>query len=276
MSENKWINWLYKHRFINFWGLFFYFLLVVLPHEQVGLLVNKIFGGLERSSYDLIIAILSITILGLSLFYFLKKILKHPNRNLIGFYLISTIILAVCCFKILFVVNIEFVHFVQYAVFAILCFPLTLNYTHTLIWATLAGAFDEAYQYFYLSPHRTDYYDFNDVIINLIGAAFGLIVIKIITPAFIKFKWKTFCQSHLFYCLINIGLLIAMAFASNLLGLYPTDNEAQYLLVKEMPTQFWSTVYPQIIYHILLPAEGLILIFGLFIFYSGLENVKIN
>jgi len=276
MNNVSWVNWLSQHRLINLVLIFIYFLLVVLPHEQVGLLVNKIFGDLETSTYNLIITIISTTLLCVIILFFYKKIKQHPNQKIIWFYLISTILFAILSFKILFVVNIEFVHFVQYAVFAVLCFPLTLNYTHTIIWTTLAGALDEAYQYFYLSPHRTEYYDFNDVIINLIGAAFGLIVVKIINPAYQSFSWKTFFQSHLFYCLVNVSLLIAIAFASNKIGLYPNDTEAQYLLVKKMPTQFWSTVHPEIVYHILLPFEGLLLMTGLFIFYSRLENEEIQ
>ncbi len=272
MNHVKWINWFKQRPFFNLVILFIYFLLVVLPHEQVGLLTVKIFGDLERSTYNLIITFLSTIILSGAIVYFFKKIKNHIDRKIVLFYLTSTIILAVLCFKILFVVNIEFVHFVQYAIFAMLCFPLTLNYTHTLIWTTLAGALDEAYQYFYLAPQRTDYYDFNDVIINLIGAAFGLIIIKIMNPVFRKFSWKVFLRSPLFYCLINLGLLIAIAFAVNLIGLYPNNTQAQYLLVKKLPIQFWSTVYPEIVYHIVLPLEGLLLTLVLFIFYSGLEK----
>lgn len=272
MNNVGWINWLSQHRLINLVMIFIYYLLVVLPHEQVGILVNDIFGDLDRPVYDLIITCISTGLLCLIVLFLFNKIKRHPNKKIIWFYLLSTVLFAILCFKILFVVNIEFVHFVQYALFAMLCFPLTLNYMHTLIWATLAGALDEAYQYFYLSPNRTDYYDFNDVIINLIGAAFGLIVIKILNPAYQSFNWKTFFQSHLFYCLVNLSLLIAIALASNLIGLYPNDTKAQYLLVKKMPAQFWSTVYPKIVYHILLPLEALLLMIGLFTFYGGLEK----
>jgi len=272
MHQIKWINWLSQRPKLNLLFLLIYFLLVVLPHEQVGLLTNKIFGDLERPTYNLIITILSTTILLVTTLFFFKRIINHSQKKLIGFYLLSTCLFAVLCFKILFVINIEFVHFVQYAVFAMLCFPLTLSYTQTLIWSTLAGALDEAYQYFYLSPDRTNYYDFNDVIINLVGAAFGLIIIKIINPVYKKFDWKTFLKTPLFYCIIILSVLIGAAFATNFLGLYPTDAKATYLLVKKMPTQFWSKEYPDIMYHILLPFEGLLIMFGLFVFYIGLEK----
>jgi len=272
MHKIKWINWLKQRPLVNLILLLIYFLLVVLPHEQVGLLTVKIFGNLERSTYNLVITILASSLLLSATFIFFKRIINHPQKKLIGFYLITTTLLAVLCFKILFVINIEFVHFVQYAVFAILCFPLTLSYSQTLIWATLAGALDEAYQYFYLAPDRTNYYDFNDVIINLIGAAFGLIIIKIINPVYKKFDWKNFLWSPLLYSLVILSMLIGIAFATNFLGLYPTDTEASYLLVKKMPTQFWSIEYPEIVYHILLPFEGLFIMMGLFLFYSGLEK----
>lgn len=272
MHQIKWINWLSQRPVLNLLLLFIYFLLVVLPHEQVGVLTVKIFGNLERSIYNLVITILSMSMLIVTTLFFLKRIIHHSQKKLIAFYLLSTTLFAVLCFKILFVINIEFVHFIQYAVFSILCFPLTLSYTQTLIWTTLAGAFDEAYQYFYLAPDRTNYYDFNDVIINLVGAAFGLIIIKIINPVYKKFTWTYFLKTPLLYCIIILSVLIGMAFATNFLGLYPTDADATHLLVKKMPTQFWSIEYPEIIYHILLPFEGLLIMFGLFLFYGGLEK----
>jgi len=276
MNNIAWITWLNQRIGHNLIILISYFLLVVLPHEQVGLLTVKIFGGLDRSTYNLIISILSITILGIGIVYFFKLMKKHSNQKLIWFYLISTITFAVLCFKILFVVNIEFIHFIQYALFALLCFPLTLNYTHTLIWSTLAGAIDEAYQYFYLAPQRTNYYDFNDVIINLVGVAFGLIIIKILNPKYVTSTWRHFLKSPLPYFLLVLMVLISIAFATNILGLYPSDTQAQYLLVKEMPTpnQFWSTVHPNITYHIVMPFEGILIILALFLFYFGLENQK--
>lgn len=272
MNDTKWINWLKDHPIINLLILLVYYLLVVLPHEQVGIFVANFFKQFSRDSYNLIITLISSSLLIICSLYFLRKILTHPDKKIVLFYLFCTIVFAVLCFKILFVVNIEFVHFVQYALFAILCFPLVLNYTNTLIWTVLAGAFDEAYQYFYLAPERTDYYDFNDVIINIVGAAFGLIIIKILNPVFKKFTWLAFLKSPLPYSLLLLAIAIFTAFQTNILALYPSDTATKFLLVKKIPENFWSKVYPEIIYHIVLPLEGLIIIMLLIFFYYGLEK----
>jgi len=263
-----WIKWLSERKFLNATLLLVYYLLVVLPHEWVGLQTVKIFGKLTRTQYNLTITIISILAFILFAIFVFYKIRRKENEGLKWFYLISTGVFAIICFKVLFVINIEAIHFLQYAGFAILCFPLLLNFNQTLILTTIAGAIDEAYQYFYLAPHRTDYYDFNDVIINLVGAALGLIFIRCFQPLVKKWKGISFFKSPAFISIIIVFVLIAFAFISNIIGLNASNQTAQYLLVKKMPSSFWSEIPPQVLYHIVLPFEGLIITFLLILFYS--------
>jgi len=172
------------------------------------------------------------------------------------------------------VVNIEVVHFFQYAMFALLCFPLTLNYNQTMIISTLAGALDEAYQFFYLAPQRTDYFDFNDVVINLVGVAFGLLVIKIFKPATKVISLKQFLFSPASILTILISVIIFISFNTNFLGIYHTNTDAQFVLVKKTFDSFWTTVHPNITYHVMLPLEGLLVIISLWFFYWPLGNEK--
>lgn len=267
MNYNTLVNFFRKNTFLNLVVLLVYYLLVVLPHEQVGLLTVKIFSSLERSTYNLVVLCISIFILLFTFVVLGKKTLQHPQKKLIIFYLLSTIVFAALCINVLFVVNIEVVHFFQYAVFALLCYPLTLNYNQTLIISTLAGALDEAYQYFYLAPQRTDYFDFNDVIINLVGAAFGLIIIKIYKPASKAISGKQFLKSPAFIFIVFISAITSIAIFTNLLGIYHTNTEAHFLLVRKAFDTFWITVHPNITYHVMLPLEGLLVTIGLWLFY---------
>lgn len=275
MNYNKLVNFFSNKKLLNLLILFVYYLLVVLPHEWVGLLTVKIFGDLERSTYNLIVLYISLTFLTILIITLAKKTLRHPQKKIILFYVLSTIFFAALCFNILFVVNIEVVHFFQYALFVLLCYPLTLNYNQTLLISTLAGALDEAYQYFYLSPKRTDYFDFNDVVINLIGVALGLIIIKIFKPVTKTIQLKQFFKSPAFILLFAFSVIILIAFNTNILGVYHTNTKAQFLLVKKSFNSFWTTVHPNITYHVMLPLEGLLVTIALWLFYWPLGKEHI-
>ncbi|MFK7934048.1 MAG: hypothetical protein AB8G22_11115 [Saprospiraceae bacterium] len=272
------ILWLSHRRLINILLLVSYFLLVVLPHEQVGRLTVAIFGHLSRDTYNLIILLLGSLSFGLFLIPFLKRIKRHPEKKIISIYLLITIGLIILALNTLFVINIEIVHFFQYAGMTLLLFSLTFRYGETLFWATLLGAIDEGYQYFYLSPERTDYYDFNDVIINLLGAAMMLIFIKTYSFAEVKIRSVKWYQSSVLYTSLVIVLGVAGLYFSGYLGIYPQGSEVQppILLVKVLPESFWSVVHPQVTYHVVLPLEGVILTSILLIFYSvGLSNTRL-
>lgn len=76
----------------------------------------------------------------------------------------------------------EYVHYPQYALLAILLqgalstkrdeFPIT----RILFWAVFLGIADEAFQYFYICPSYGDYLDFNDFVLNELGAIGGIII----------------------------------------------------------------------------------------------------
>ncbi len=76
----------------------------------------------------------------------------------------------------------EYVHYPQYAFLAILlqgAFSTQrheIPITRILFWAVLLGMADEAFQYFYICPSYGDYLDFNDFVLNELGAIGGIII----------------------------------------------------------------------------------------------------
>ena len=270
----RFINWLSEHRLANFVILFIYFLAVVLPHKRFGTFLNNTVVGTlgidnntaeGRHTYNLVTLSIAAIILCLLLYVFIKNTKDAVHRNRIWGYMIANTILAIIVLQFLFVVNIEFVHYPQYAMFAILSFPLIQNYHQTLIWTTLAGTIDEAYQYFYLAPNDTPYYDMNDVITNLIGAVFGLLFLW-------SFNIKNglnsrFFKSSAFYAWVALGGIIAIFCFSGILSIYPSDTTA-FQLLKKWPTEFWSKVHPNVTYHITKPLEGTLIVIGLWLFYG--------
>ena len=261
------VKWLENRKLFNSTLVVLYFVAIVLPHKSFGTWINHFFlgkSGISRDQYDDYVASVAIILLiiGCVVLYFHLK--RNKQWKKIIFYLICSILLAVLIMKILFVINIEVVHFPQYAFFTILIFPLVKRYQSALIWATIAGAFDEAYQYFYLAPNDTGYYDFNDVLTNLVGASFGLIILR-------SFDIKnslapSFLRRNEIQMLILLTILIALLFWFSILGIHSTD-EGMFPIIKKQIEMFWTTIPPGIRYHVVKPWEGLMGTILLWCFY---------
>ncbi len=274
---NKYVQWMAQHRVYNIMVLICYFVAVVLPHKKFGTFLNgTVVRGLGidnrtaegRQEYNFYALSIALVLLVSLLYVFIKNSIGLKDRMTIWGFMILNVILAALIIECLFVVNIEFVHFPQYAVFAILLFPLIGNYRSTMVWTTLAGMIDEAYQYFYLAPMDTSHYDFNDVLTNLVGAVFGLLLLRSMSVAeHSKFKlWK----STFWYGIAGIALIVCSFHMADILSIYPSEDH-QYHILREMPTEFWSKIPPSVTYHVVRPIEGIVLTCLLWIIFSRLS-----
>ena len=274
MKERRWLNILL---------LSIYFIAVVLPHKRFGTFLNEtVVGGLGinnntpegRQEYNFYALSIVLILLIILLYFIIRNTRKLADRKLIWGFMILNIILAGLIIKFLFVVNIECVHFFQYAAFAILLYPLVGNYQSTLVWTTIAGMIDEAYQYFYLAPMDTSHYDFNDVVTNLVGAVFGLLLLRSVDiQEHNRFNLK---RATFWIGLATIILVVIGLHVSDIMSIYPSE-EHNYHILREMPNGFWSKISPNVTYHIVRPIEGVIMTVGLWLLYSKLSpRVKLN
>ena len=184
----------------------------------------------------------------------------------------------VVSFNMLIIVNIEIIHFIQYAALAILLFPLSKSFFTTIVLVMFLGAIDEAYQYYYLSPQRTNYYDFNDVILNLLGAGVGMIFLRSHTriKTLLIDNVESFRKIWITY--FSICLLIALLIwqkdlvqrVINFLGLELDWAGFGAVLIRIPTTRFWTEIPPQIFYHVVQPFEGFIIITILLFIFSFL------
>lgn len=266
-------NWLKNNKAFNIFILVAYYLLVVLPHEEVGKFIAKTLDQpYGRDTYNLIILVLGIIgLLGYLIPFYqgVKKLEQGKNRIWFGFGM--TLLFIIISFNTILVVNVEIIHFVQYAVFAILAFPLFQNYRDTLFYTTIFAAIDEAYQYFVLAPFRTDYFDFNDVIIDLIGGAAGLLLLWGIGIRNIETNQSWF-KSPSFIGFSTLTIISFIAYFTGILAIYPseTDSQAPILLIRKVYDDFWTIIHPNVKFHVVRPLEGMLILGGLFYFYSQL------
>jgi len=261
---NKLIQWFSAHKTAAIITSLIYFALVIFPHEWVGVNVTSLFSSMSRAQFDSIILVGSLILL-ICVFLFIAKILwRHRDRTLLITYFALTLLLIWLTNSFLFVINIESVHYIQYAIGSLLIFGIIGHYFSTLFICFLIALFDEAYQYFYLSPHRTDYFDINDIITDFLGAAFGLLILK----TFSIREWGNASKKMLNGFVIPLVLVLALllfALSTNFLSIYPSDDK--YMLVREMQEGFWSKVPPKVTYHVVGPAEGSLILPALFLLY---------
>ena len=78
---------------------------------------------------------------------------------------------------LLLVAGIENIHYPQYALLAYLLARGLPNTEAAWLGATGLGLLDEAYQFLVLPRGTPEYLDWNDILLNAIGAAFGLVIV---------------------------------------------------------------------------------------------------
>ena len=279
---NRLIEYLSNRKKLASFLAIIYFLLVVLPHEQVGLLTVWVFKSSSRATYQTTVTGFGLLLLFIFLFFVYKGYRNQKNKFILPTYLAITIFLMVVSFHMLIIHNIEIIHFAQYAGMAILLYPLVKTISGTIFWSTILGTIDEAYQYFYLSPDRTDYFDFNDIILDLLGAAIGLSIIISHVKNLNKPIPKKWYKSPIILTTIGIIVSTYLLLKTSILQIYPNSelNSDAILLVRKLDPNFWTHIkHLHVKFHIVQPFEGIIIISLLLIGYwifDMIASKKIN
>lgn len=272
------ILWLSKRKAFTIIVAALYYAVVVRFHEEVSVVSVWLQTMLSLRLYNKVISIFALlAVTGLSILIF-RSIIKGDRKGLKIFYLFFTLLLVGISYNTLMVVNVESIHYIQHAALALPVFALTTNFGETVLAVTMLGAIDEANQHFIL--HNWKYLDFNDIILNLAGAAIGAMVIFILLTA------KAVPGSHQRRTLIKSPFLIitfvfltvcAFWYYSGILRFYPGADASKALIVlSNIPksTKFWISFEWGKTYHILSPLEGLFLSAGLITAYSFMDYKK--
>jgi hypothetical protein len=210
----------------------------------------------------------------------LVRIIKGQHRFLKIVYWVITVLLVVLSYKMLIVFNVEIIHFPQYAVLALPVFALLGHFGQTVFWVTLLGTIDEAYQYFVLHPETS--VDFNDIVLNLIGAGIG--VLSIYTLSASGYESLTFranptrkLNHYVTFAIIAFILFGGISlYAADILRLYPDPNTPNALIIlrsQPPPAQFWTILDIGKAYHELHATEGIFVSVVLIAFYSCLDRI---
>lgn len=251
------------------------FAIFVLGHDFFGRTIAAAWDIDNRSQFNAKfngIALLLGLIIFTSIIYFLRK---NPKFWVIKVaYFAFTILLILFSVKILLVVHSEIIHFPQYALIALLLFPLIKNLPETLFLTIVLGLIDECYQYFVLAPQKTAYLDFNDMWLNTLGGGLGILLAGIIFPKYLKPKEHYLrIDGVIIKGLLTISTVFALFFLSGFMG-YNTEihPNALYFVFKQEPKSFWTSSDFDVVYHIVRPAEGILAITSYFWLLLPLEK----
>jgi hypothetical protein len=254
---------------------------VILSHKEVSRIFDwlrktltfKVYDGFMLMFYLLVLAVFSLAVI--------FKIIKGKDKVHKTLWFSFNLALAVISYKVLVVFSVETIHFVQYALLALPVYAVAGRLGDTVFWVTLCGTVDEAFQYFVLYRQSNEvYFDFNDVILNLIGAGLGAVLILVFSrdrPAGGVAEGRSFQKwafSPVVLCMMMIGLGGTILYLAGFLQLFPTADASTASIVlsrKAIPAHFW--LHPKVgkSFHILHPIEGMVISAGLIFIYSLMD-----
>jgi len=262
------LAFLERNRILGVVIAFIYYTIVVTTHKQVGRFVaQNLDKPLGRDNYNLLVIVVGVSMLILVIGLLQKpfrKLLDSIEKKKVLIYLSLLIALIIAAVNIIMVVNVEIIHIAQYCVMAILIFPLVRSFNLTMVISTILGALDEAYQYWYLFPEKSDYYDFNDVIINFLGVILGLIIIRSQGIKSMNYSMLWY-KSGSFYLFIVFAITSIFGLSFGFISISPSSEESTALieLVREYKPGFWRIIPPQVKFHVIRPLEFVILMLSL-------------
>ena len=261
------IAWLSERKLFTVILACTYLTAVILFHRDVSGIFDWLSEKLSFKVYNDLIFLISLMVMVPCGVFVLMRIVKGERRCLKITYWIFTAFLVVISYKTLVVFNVENIHFPQYAVLTLPVFALFKHFGATVFWVTLLGVFDEAYQYVVLCRNNNAVYlDFNDIVLNLIGAGIGVAFIYTLSDlkseslafhANSSRKWNKSIILTVTACILFGGISL---YAAGILRFYPDANAPNALIVLSRlpaPTQFWEIPSRGKPFHIFHPVEAM-------------------
>ncbi len=215
-------------------------------------------------------------VLGGSFFLFLIVMaFKHPERTRVLFYLFSTMFLLIVHSLFLLEMNIEIIHAVEYAVLAVLFFTATGKFGLSIVLCIPVMLIDEYLQYEIFYPSYSLYFEFNDIVLDVLGCAFALIALKVFLP-----NWNServvFYRRKEFIMISSTCVLFFLLYALCVFSQHTStmcSNTIFNMSRLENFESFWHIHhFTKAKYHVLSPTAGVLLIYFLSLFVMGLDG----
>jgi glycopeptide antibiotics resistance protein len=265
------------------WGwtaLIAYAAAVTFPHEQVQYIVNEIANWMSHKRLYQVSAAILLVQGALFTWVVYKRLTTQPERRTIAAFWILTVALIWGIWRVFTANNVELVHYPQYIPEGMALLALTLSPAESMAWIALFGGLDEGFQYWVLSAGKHVPYDFNDIYMDLLGGAAGMLIALVFlrcesrgaTPA----SWKQVLSRPGVVVILSLVLIGIILWSCGLMLLYQdrTSPPHWFALSRVRMPAFWFQVVANgpNKYHTLSPIEGPILILVTIAVYAILDR----
>jgi hypothetical protein len=188
-------------RFIGPAAVFAGFVFLHLPVED---LFDWLAGRFGFEAYDRV-TFAAFTSTGIFLFA-AGWLFPRRRRLLIGGSITALLVVMAIVQRLLVVASIENIHYPQYAL--LFCVLVRARVNIEIAWlATVSlGIVDEIYQYLVLTRGRPEYFDWNDVVLNTLGASLGFVTMLALAR-------KGRSEAHLSSRVVLVAAAVAIAAA---------------------------------------------------------------
>jgi hypothetical protein len=279
---------MHRHARWAWFGVIAYAATVTFPHENVQYVVNEIASFLTRQHLGMTgqavlykISAGVILFLGALLTWILYRRLKgQQERRTLAVFWILTIGLIWCTWRFGTANNVELVHYPQYVPEGMALLALTLSPVEALAWVALFGGLDECFQYWDLMGPKKVPYDFNDIYMDLLGGAAGVLLAMVFLRCDSRGESPSYWRRLLLRpgVVVILGIVVAgiALWAGGWMLLYDDGTNPNHwfaLSRVRMPT-FWFQVVANgpNKYHTLSPIEGPILILSTIALFAILDR----
>jgi hypothetical protein len=261
-------------------GLIAYAAAVTFPHENVQWLVNEVAIRItHRRLYEVSAAITVVEAVWLT-WILVRRLRGQTARRTVAAFWIVTLALIWCTWRVLTANNVELVHYPQYIPEGMALVALTLSPAESMAWIALFGGLDECFQYWVLANGRPVPFDFNDVYMDLLGGAAGVLL----AMAFLDCDSRDDGSRDARRIWKRPGVIVILAVTAvgillwslGLMLLFEDKSNPHYwfALSRFASPAFWFQVPANgpDKYHTLSPVEGPILILGTIGLYASIDR----
>lgn len=260
-------------------GLLAYAAAVTFPHENVQWLMNEIAIRIShRHLYQLSAAIAGVEAIMITIIVIRRLKAQEAGTTVAVFWFLTMVLIGFT--RLVFTANdLELVHYPQYIPEGILLMALTLSPAESLAWIVILGGLDEGYQYAVLSWWRPVPFDFNDVYMDLLGGAAGVLLamafLRCTRPADARNRPSAWKRPGIIAISATLGTGILLR-ASGFMLLFDDKADARhwFALSRFRAPAFWFLVPANgpDKYHTLSPIEGPILILATIALYAVVDR----
>jgi hypothetical protein len=269
-----------RRRPLSTWvALILYAAVATFPHQVVQYYVNELAIRISLHRIYQLSAAIALALGAIVTLMLVKSLAGQTPRRRIAVFWVLTIVLIWGAWRGLTANNVELVHYPQYFPEGVALLALTLSPAESLAWVVMFGGLDECFQYWDLMGAKTVPYDFNDVYMDLLGGAAGVVFAMALLRCASRvdpIPWKRILKRPGVAFILSLTALGIVLWASGAMALYKDSASPRYwfALSRVRLPAFWFVVPANgpAKYHTLSPIEGPILILATIAVYATLDR----